>query len=83
MCNTLSYLDDKNYGRIEFHTIKPKVFYCDNKSIISMMKNPMFHGRTKHREIRYHFIRDQVISGTVEVKFCLTKIKLLMDLRKL
>ena len=38
-----------------------------------MAKNPMFQGRTKHIELRYHLIRDKVISGTIEVKFCQTK----------
>ena len=45
------------------------VIFCDNKQPISMTKNPVFHGRTKLRELRYQFIRDQVISGTIEVKF--------------
>ena len=38
-----------------------------------MAKNPVFYRRTKHIELRYHFIRDQVISSTIEVEFCLTK----------
>ena len=49
------------------------MIFCDNKSTISMMKNLMFHGRRKDIELRYHFIRDQVISGSIEVKFCPTK----------
>ena len=49
------------------------VIFCDNKSAISMMKNLMFHGRRKDIELRYHFIRDQEISGTIEVKFFSTK----------
>ncbi|KAA3467260.1 Retrovirus-related Pol polyprotein from transposon TNT 1-94 [Gossypium australe] len=34
--------------------------FCDNKATITMTKNPTFHGRTKHIDIRYHFIRDLV-----------------------
>ena len=34
--------------------------YCDNKSTIAMLKNPAFHGRTKHIELRFHFIRELV-----------------------
>ena len=49
------------------------MIYCDNKSTISMTKNLVFHGTTKHIELHYHFIRDQVISSTIKVKFCSTK----------
>ena len=47
---------------LNFIPSSPTLIFCDNKSTISMSKNPMFHGRTKHIELRYHFIRDQVIS---------------------
>ena len=45
----------------------------DNQSAISMTKNPQFHGRSKHISIKYHFIRDQVDKGIVELKYCPTK----------
>ena len=34
------------------------VVYCDNSSAIDISKNPVQHFKTKHIEIRYHFIRD-------------------------
>ncbi|XP_051127606.1 uncharacterized mitochondrial protein AtMg00810-like [Andrographis paniculata] len=43
----------KDYG-IEKESF---VLWCDNTSAISISKNPVQHGRTKHIEIRYHFIR--------------------------
>ena len=49
------------------------MIFCHNKSTILTTKNPVFHGRTNHIELHYYFIRDQVISGTIEVKFCSTK----------
>ncbi len=45
----------------------------DNQSAICMAKNPQFHGRAKHIGIKYHFIREQVNSSTVELKYCQTE----------
>ena len=49
------------------------ILFEDNQSAISMSKNPQFHGRSKHISIKYHFIRDQVEKGIVELKYCPTK----------
>ena len=43
--------------------------YCDNTSAISLSKNPIQHSRTKHIEIRHHFIRDHVQKGDIELVF--------------
>nr|GEZ27152.1 zinc finger, CCHC-type [Tanacetum cinerariifolium] len=40
----------------------------DNKSAITLMKNPMFHGRSKHIDIRHHFIRECVEKNQIEVE---------------
>ena len=40
---------------------------CDNTSAIMISKNPVLHSRTKHIEIRHHFIRDHVEKGDVEL----------------
>uniref|UniRef100_A0A2N9FYP2 CCHC-type domain-containing protein n=1 Tax=Fagus sylvatica TaxID=28930 RepID=A0A2N9FYP2_FAGSY len=45
---------------------------CDNTSAISLSKNPIQHSRTKHIEIRYHFIRDHVQKGDIELEFVST-----------
>ncbi|RDX60905.1 Copia protein, partial [Mucuna pruriens] len=34
--------------------------YVDNKSAISLSKNPVSHGKSKHIETKYHFLRDQL-----------------------
>lgn len=41
--------------------------YSDNKSAICLIKNPVFHERTKHIDIKLHFVRDLVSSGKVKV----------------
>jgi hypothetical protein len=44
------------------------VIYCDNLSSIQLAKNPVFHARTKHIEMHYHFVRERDLSGEVELK---------------
>ena len=46
---------------------------CDNTSAINISKNPVLHSRTKHIEIRHHFIRDHVLKGDVVLEFVDTK----------
>lgn len=41
--------------------------HCDNQSAIHLCKNPMYHERTKHIDIRLHFIRDVIEGGSVKV----------------
>ena len=48
----------------------PVVIYCDNKSAIAMAKNPVFHSRTKHIAIKYHYLREVEAKGDIELKFC-------------
>ncbi|XP_059281755.1 secreted RxLR effector protein 161-like [Lycium ferocissimum] len=46
--------------------------FCDNKSSIAMTKNPAFHGRTKHIDSCFHFIRELVEKEDIILKFCNT-----------
>jgi hypothetical protein len=43
--------------------------FCDNTSAIAISQNPVLHSRTKHIDIRYHFIRDHVMKGDIELHF--------------
>jgi len=47
--------------------------YCDNQSAIAMTGNPVQHSLTKHISIRYHFIREHVEEGTIELHFVPTE----------
>nr|GEX53016.1 copia protein [Tanacetum cinerariifolium] len=41
---------------------------CDNKGTIDLSKNPVQHSRTKHIEIRHHFLRDNVQKGHISIE---------------
>ena len=53
----------KDFG-LEFHNVP---IMCDNTSAIMISKNPVLHSRTKHIEIRHHFIRDHIEKGDIEL----------------
>ena len=46
------------------------VIHEDNQSAIMMAQNAVFHGRSKHIDIRHHFVREQVCVGTVKLVYC-------------
>ncbi|GJX78844.1 retrotransposon protein, putative, unclassified [Tanacetum coccineum] len=50
--------------------------YCDNKSAIALCYNNVQHSRAKHIDIRYHFIKEQVENGIVELYFVRTEYQL-------
>jgi hypothetical protein len=45
------------------------IIHCDNHSCIKLSENPVFHDRSKHIEIRFHFIRDCVQKGIVKLQY--------------
>ncbi|GKB93051.1 hypothetical protein Tco_0979188 [Tanacetum coccineum] len=47
--------------------------FSDNTSAILISNNPVFHLRTKHIYIRYHFIRDHILKGDIELHFIPTE----------
>ncbi|GKB34867.1 retrovirus-related pol polyprotein from transposon TNT 1-94, partial [Tanacetum coccineum] len=57
-----------NYNKI--------LLYCDSQSAIAISCNPMQHSRTKHIHTRYHFIKEQVKNGTIELYFVRTEYQL-------
>ncbi|GKV32746.1 hypothetical protein SLEP1_g41331 [Rubroshorea leprosula] len=44
------------------------VLFCDNQSAIYLSKNPQFHSRTKHVDLRYHWIRDAIEEKVLDVE---------------
>lgn len=54
---------------VELHVSSSQipVVWCDNLSAIALASNPIFHARTKHVEIDYHFIREKVLAKQIVV----------------
>ncbi|KAJ9553111.1 hypothetical protein OSB04_017156 [Centaurea solstitialis] len=70
-------LDQKSTTLLDYGFQLSKIpIYCDNTSAIAIANNPVLHSKTKHIEIRYHFIRDHVINGDVELHFIPTEYQL-------
>nr|GEW59077.1 retrovirus-related Pol polyprotein from transposon TNT 1-94 [Tanacetum cinerariifolium] len=50
--------------------------FCNNTSAIAISNNPVLHLRTKHIDIRYHFIRDHILKGDIRLHFFPTQYQL-------
>lgn len=58
------------------------IMFEDNTGTIAIAKNPMNHGRTKHIDVRHHFIREHVMNENVVIKHCPTDIMIADALTK-
>lgn len=58
----------------EIQLLQDKVtVFSDSQSAIHLSKNPVYHERTKHVEVRYHYVRDLIANGIVSILKVLTK----------
>nr|GFA05300.1 hypothetical protein [Tanacetum cinerariifolium] len=71
-CQDTRWSTSGNYG-LAFNKIP---MYCDNKSAIALCCNNVQHSRSKHIDIRYHFIKEQVENGVIELYFVNTEYQL-------
>lgn len=61
---------------IEYPCADPIVINLDNQSAIKLIKNPEFHKRSKHIDIRYHFVREKYLNNDIVVNTYQVKNKL-------
>lgn len=52
---------------------KGTVVYCDNSSTIKLSKNSVMDGRSRHIDVRFHFLRELVQNGVIDLVHCGTK----------
>jgi hypothetical protein len=65
-------LTELNGNRLELTKIllpKPTIIHADNQGAIALSRNPAFHAWTKHVNIKYLFIRKEVLSGNVKFAY--------------
>jgi hypothetical protein len=59
--NILAYLFD--------HEMDSTIIHCDNQSCMKLSENPVFHDKSKHIEIKYHYIKDMVQRKPVHMQY--------------
>ena len=52
---------------------EPTKVNCDNSSAIKLSRNPVMHGRSKHIDVWFHFLREHTKNGVVEMVHCPTQ----------
>ena len=52
---------------------KPTTIYTDSQSAMRLAINPEFHSRTKHVDVKFHFLREQVVLRSIDIQFIPTQ----------
>lgn len=58
------------------------IIYSDNQSCIKLSGCDSYHSRTKHIDVRHHFVRDKVLGGVIDVRFIQTDVMVVDALTK-
>lgn len=54
---------------VGYEQSSPTMIHCDNQSTMALAKNPVLHARTRHVEVRMHFVRDTVEEKVIQLKY--------------
>ena len=58
-------------GELGFDVVGPMILHMDSKSAMALAKNPTHHKRSKHIDIKYHWLREHTYEyGTVDLVHC-------------
>ncbi|GAB2290803.1 hypothetical protein Dimus_038122 [Dionaea muscipula] len=60
-------------AELHVHQELPTVIHVDNQSAIAIAKNPVYHDRSKHIDVRFHFLRESVANEFVKLKYVKTQ----------
>lgn len=55
------------FKELKLPLLQVPVIWCDNQSAIALAHNPVLHGRTKHVELDYHFMREKGLQRVIQV----------------
>lgn len=66
-----------------FFVPQAPMLFCDNQSVLQLVRNPVFHGRMKHVEVDFHFVHVKVASRDLQLHLFLLIINLLTYSRRL
>lgn len=58
---------------------KPHVLQLDNMSVINLAMDVILHDRSKHIEVKFHFLREHAAHGKIEVRHCSSESRLLIS----
>ncbi|XP_076620058.1 uncharacterized protein LOC143341211 [Colletes latitarsis] len=69
------------FSELGFESKSKINLYCDNQGAIRLAENPVFHNRTKHIDVRHHFVRNVLKEKEIKIKYIPTG-EMIADLRK-
>jgi hypothetical protein len=67
--NTRSCLVKRLLTELGLQETNPIPLLCDNQSAVRLVRNPDSHQRTKHIDVKYHYIRDQQEGGEINILY--------------
>jgi hypothetical protein len=60
------------FCELQLPLLSPPTLWCDNSGALALASNPVFHARTKHIEVDFHFIREKVTNKDIQLRYLST-----------